>query len=46
METEKKAVEEEFKKSEKTTILATRSKANFQMEKDKIIAARKLKAEK
>lgn len=46
METEKKAVEEDFKKTEKTTILHTRSKANFQMEKDKIIAARKLKAQK
>lgn len=44
METEKKDVEEEFKKTEKTTIMHTRSKANFQMEKDKIIAARKLKA--
>lgn len=44
METEKKNVEEDFKKTEKTTILHTRSKANFQMEKDKIIAARKLKA--
>lgn len=44
METEKKNVEEDFKKTEKTTILHTRSKANFQMEKDKLIAARKLKA--
>lgn len=43
---EKDKIQEEFKETEKETILKTRSKANFQMEKDKIIAARKLKAQK
>lgn len=46
MTEEKKEIQEEFKETEKETILKTRSKANFQMEKDKIIAARKLKAQK
>lgn len=44
MEDEKQDMENEFKETEKATILKTRGRANFQMEKDKIIAARKLKA--
>lgn len=44
MEDEKKDMENEFKETEKATILKTRGRANFQMEKDKMIAARKLKA--
>ena len=46
MQYEKEDMENEFKATEKETIMKTRSKANFQMEKDKIIAARKLKAQK
>lgn len=46
METEKEDMENEFKSTQKETIMKTRSKANFQMEKDKVIAGRKLKAQK
>jgi hypothetical protein len=44
MQFEKDDMENEFKATQKETIMKTRSKANFQMEKDKLIAARKLKA--
>lgn len=46
MQDENNNVKKMFEDSEKKTIIETRNSANWELQKDKIIAARKLKAQK